>query len=225
MLCGKLMGLPTPYILQQLPKIVQFSGMEKWIHRPVKQYSQGMFVRLAFAITTQLKADIFLFDEVLSIGDYAFQQQCLNQIQTLKKQKKTLLIVSHDLHTILQIVDHFLLLKHGKLQYFGKDSAPLIEYVRRNSLDPALDKKNAPTPLLQEKLQQFQTKYGLKIKRISAKKALSNTKPVEQKPIEILLQLQTTHNTQAPDVIFHLHDLAGHTLTTFSNLYEKNTAK
>ena len=124
-LCGKLMGLPTSYILQQLPKIIQFSGMQKWIHRPVKQYSQGMFVRLAFAITTQLKADIFLFDEVLSIGDYAFQQQCLSQIQTLKKQNKTLLIVSHDLHTILQIVDHFLLLKHGKLQYFGKDSAPL----------------------------------------------------------------------------------------------------
>ena len=115
-----IMGLSKDEIDKKLDNIIKFSGLERFIDSKLSTYSSGMRIRLGFSTAIQSESDIFLIDEVLAVGDMKFQHKCFEVFRNLKKQKKTILFVSHDLNTIKKFCDKALLLKEGKQIIFGE---------------------------------------------------------------------------------------------------------
>jgi lipopolysaccharide transport system ATP-binding protein len=111
---GKIHGFSKKEISQRMDKIIEFSGVEKFISEPVKNYSSGMYLRLAFSILSHLDFDIYLFDEVLSVGDAAFYAKSQKKLRELNAAGKTIVFVSHNLAE-LENQDTYILLKHGQL--------------------------------------------------------------------------------------------------------------
>ncbi|MFH1045403.1 MAG: ABC transporter ATP-binding protein [Candidatus Omnitrophota bacterium] len=112
---SRLFGLSEEGIKARYAEIVDFAALGKFIHAPVKCYSQGMFVRLAFAIAIHMDPDILLIDDSLAVGDEYFQAKCLRKISELQAQGKTILIVTHDMHLLARLCKRTILLKDGRL--------------------------------------------------------------------------------------------------------------
>ncbi|MDD2271740.1 MAG: ABC transporter ATP-binding protein [Desulfuromonadaceae bacterium] len=102
---GAILGLTIREINHKQQEIIEFSGLEEFINAPVKKYSSGMYLRLAFSIAVHSPADIFLFDEVLAVGDEEFQSKCINKIESLRALYKTIVVVSHDIDSLENIAD------------------------------------------------------------------------------------------------------------------------
>jgi len=116
---GAMLGLSKEFIEKKFEKIVDFSGLKKFIDSPVKHYSTGMYLRLAFSVVANIDADILLFDEVLNVGDASFRAQCENKILDLIAQKKTVILVSHNINDIYKLCDKVMYLEEGILKSFG----------------------------------------------------------------------------------------------------------
>lgn len=112
---GTILGLTLRELKRCSGKIVEFSGLNDFINVPVKKYSSGMYLRLAFSIAVHSPADIFLFDEVLAVGDDEFQTRCLERIQAILADNGTIMVVSHDMTTLHRVCDHVITLDHGKI--------------------------------------------------------------------------------------------------------------
>ena len=111
---GKIMGYSEEEIKQRVPLIEQFAGIGEFINQPVKNYSSGMFARLAFAVAINVDPDVLIVDEALSVGDVFFQTKCYHKFDEFRKQGKTILFVSHDLGSVIKYCDRCLLLHKGK---------------------------------------------------------------------------------------------------------------
>ena len=105
---GTILGLSIRELKKKINEIVEFSGLDDFINVPVKKYSSGMYLRLAFSIAVHSPADIFLFDEVLSVGDENFQSRCFERIKTIRLQHGTILVVSHDLELLKAVGDEII---------------------------------------------------------------------------------------------------------------------
>ncbi len=125
---GSILGFTKREIDANLEKIIDFSGLQKFIDNPIKTYSSGMYVRLGFSIAIHVDPDILLVDEILAVGDEKFQKKCLQKIAAFKKQEKTIVIVSHDLQTIEEICDRVYLLDDGLLVSEGNPVDVISEY-------------------------------------------------------------------------------------------------
>lgn len=112
---GAIMGLKRSEINEQFDSIVSFAGLERFIDTPVKRYSSGMYVRLAFAVAAHVKADLLLVDEVLSVGDLGFQDKSLKKMQELRDNGATILFISHNMNAVRMFCHRVLLLDHGRL--------------------------------------------------------------------------------------------------------------
>jgi hypothetical protein len=117
-------------IARKMLGIVEFAGIGEHIDAPVKTYSSGEFLRLGFSIAAQLEHDIFLLDEVLAVGDVAFQTRCFDRIDRLRRAGKTIVLVSHDLAAIERICDRAILLNRGELVMTGSPRDVIEEYSR-----------------------------------------------------------------------------------------------
>ncbi len=102
---GAILGMSIKEIKTKIENIIEFSGIEDFIDMPVKKYSSGMYLRLAFSIAIHSDADIYLFDEILAVGDESFKKQCYSEIEKLKKQNKTMIIVSHNKEILKKLTD------------------------------------------------------------------------------------------------------------------------
>lgn len=127
-LYGAIMGLTQAQMRARFDHIVEFAELRDWVDQPVKHYSSGMYVRLAFAVAIEVDPDILIIDEVLSVGDEAFQKKCLVRIADFKRRGKTLLVVSHDLGTIAAISDRILLIDRGRLVAQGAPDQVVAQY-------------------------------------------------------------------------------------------------
>lgn len=116
---GAILGMTKSEIDEKFDDIVEFSEVGKFIDTPVKRYSSGMFVRLAFAVASNLDPDILLVDEVLAVGDARFQKKCINKMKSIAESGKTILFVSHQMNTIRQLCDRVIVLKEGRVIYDG----------------------------------------------------------------------------------------------------------
>lgn len=125
---GSELGLSKAEIDGRLEAIVAFAGLEKSLDKPVRHYSDGMYARLEFSIATSVPADILLIDEVLAVGDVAFQMRCLERLEQLKRAGTTLLFVSHSEMNVRQIADRCLLLFDGEALAFGATDALFRKY-------------------------------------------------------------------------------------------------
>lgn len=153
-MAGQLLGLQTEEIVARMPEIEEFAEIGEYIDQPVRVYSSGMQVRLAFAVATAVRPDILIIDEALSVGDAYFQHKSFERIRAFRKQGTTLLIVSHDRGAIQGICDRAILLDAGRLAMEGEPEAVMDYY---NAM--LADKQN-------QKIEQIRTADG-KIQTIS----------------------------------------------------------
>jgi ABC-type polysaccharide/polyol phosphate transport system ATPase subunit len=110
---GSILGMSRSEIRNKFDEIVSFAGVETFLDTPVKRYSSGMYVRLGFAVAAHLEPEILVVDEVLAVGDHAFQQKCLGKMQDISSEGKTVLFVSHSLSSVKRLCNRGLLLDHG----------------------------------------------------------------------------------------------------------------
>jgi lipopolysaccharide transport system ATP-binding protein len=127
---GAILGMRKHEIDRKLDEIIDFSGVEKFIDTPVKRYSSGMYVRLAFAVAAHLDPEILVVDEVLAVGDADFQKKCLGKMDDVsKKEGRTVLFVSHNMAAVRQLCTRGMLLRNGKLVFEGGTEETINEYL------------------------------------------------------------------------------------------------
>lgn len=128
---GAILGMRRADLERQFDEMVAFSEVEKFIDTPVKHYSSGMYLRLAFAVAAHLEPEVLLVDEVLAVGDHAFQKKCLGKMEEVARQGRTVLFVSHNMSAVKELCQRGILLESGEV-VFNSDSAQCIaEYTRR----------------------------------------------------------------------------------------------
>ncbi|MCA1808521.1 MAG: ABC transporter ATP-binding protein [Kiritimatiellia bacterium] len=127
---GAILGIPRRIIKERFDRIVDFAGIGEFLDMPVKYYSSGMYVRLGFAVAVEMDPDILLIDEVLAVGDVAFQTKCLARIRDFQRRGKTLLIVSHALQTIEEFCTRAFLIHQGQLVEQGDPAEVIFRYLR-----------------------------------------------------------------------------------------------
>jgi lipopolysaccharide transport system ATP-binding protein len=126
---GAILGMTRQEITRKFEEIVSFAEVEPFIDTPVKRYSSGMFVRLAFAVAAHLDAEILVIDEILSVGDFAFQKKCLGKVDDVAHSGRTVLFVSHNLEAVRSICERSILLEHGHLKKCGKTGDVIKGYL------------------------------------------------------------------------------------------------
>jgi len=127
---GSILGLSNAEIKEKYNDIVKFSDIGEFIHQPIKSYSSGMVVRLAFAIAINVEPDVLIVDEALSVGDELFQRKCFSKIEMLKKKGVTILFVSHSSQQILELCDRAVLINKADLLLVGKPKLVISSYQR-----------------------------------------------------------------------------------------------
>jgi len=125
---GAILGMTQAEVRQKFDQIVEFSEIGKFLDTPVKHYSSGMYVRLAFSVAVHLESEILIMDEVLAVGDARFQKKCLDKMKQLR-QERTILFVSHNADAIKSLCDQAILLKNGKIILEGNAKQVVDSYV------------------------------------------------------------------------------------------------
>ena len=138
---GAILGMTKAEIDRKFDQIVEFAEMERFIDTPVKRYSSGMYVKLAFAVAAHLDSEILIMDEVLAVGDMKFQQKCLGKMgDAANSEGRTVLYVSHNMSTIRQLCTRCLVLDHGKIIYDGDVETAINIYMARGIQENAIDR-------------------------------------------------------------------------------------
>lgn len=132
---GSILGMTRGEIEHKFDEIVDFSGVEKFIDTPVKHYSSGMRVRLAFSVAAHLEPEILLVDEVLAVGDAVFQKKCLGKMGEVAEHGRTVLFVSHNMGAITNLCPHSIYLENGRIAEMGPTGDVVASYVARTSAD------------------------------------------------------------------------------------------
>lgn len=164
---GAILGMRKKEITRKLDEIVQFSGVERYIDTPVKRYSSGMYVRLAFAVAAHLESEILIVDEVLAVGDAEFQKKCLGRMGEVSKgEGRTVLFVSHNMSAVSQLCEYGILLNNGLVELSGDSTNVIQQYFKTgydNELRPAIDlyrsynNSNAPIKLTDVYIKGFES--------------------------------------------------------------------
>jgi lipopolysaccharide transport system ATP-binding protein len=128
-LSGAILGMKKADIRKRFDEIVSFSGVEEFIDVPVKRYSSGMYVRLAFAVAANIETDILMCDEVLAVGDAEFQNKCLGKMENAARGGRTVLFVSHNMASISALCSQACLLDHGRIAQLGDTAAVVSRYL------------------------------------------------------------------------------------------------
>ncbi|HNR20479.1 MAG TPA: polysaccharide ABC transporter ATP-binding protein [Bacteroidia bacterium] len=126
---GAILGMSRVEIKKNFDAIVDFSGVEKFLDTPVKRYSSGMYVRLAFAVAAHLQPEILIVDEVLAVGDAEFQKKCLGKMNEVSKSGRTILFVSHNMAAIQNLCNKSVLLNSGNLETYGSTAEVINRYI------------------------------------------------------------------------------------------------
>ena len=180
---GAVLGMSRTEIKRKFDEIVAFAEVEKFLDTPVKRYSSGMYVRLAFAVAAHLEPEILIVDEVLAVGDSSFQKKCLGKIEDVSRNEgRTVLFVSHNVGVVLQLCSTSILLKQGRLADSGPSQAVVESYLANLSTSTnGLDLENVP-----------ERSGDQRLKFVAAYLTSSNnqhiTVPIAGHPINIVLE-------------------------------------
>ena len=127
---ASIFGLTRKEINDKIDEIIEFSELGEFIDNPVRTYSSGMYMRLAFSVAINVQAEILLIDEILAVGDQHFQEKCFNKLRELKKSGKTIVIVTHNMEQVEQFCDRAVWLYEGQIRMDGKVKDVLKEYLK-----------------------------------------------------------------------------------------------
>ena len=151
---GAILGMNKAAITEKMDDIIEFSEVGEFIDTPVKRYSSGMFVRLAFAVAAHLNSEIMIMDEVLAVGDMAFQNKCLTRMRRAADEEgKTVLYVSHNMATIRQLCERCIVMDQGKIVYDGGTEEAIAIYMNLGLTENAVDIDLTGRSRIKEKLQ------------------------------------------------------------------------
>jgi lipopolysaccharide transport system ATP-binding protein len=154
-LSGSFLGIRKREINQKLDEIVSFAEIEPFIDTPVKHYSSGMFVRLAFSVAVHIAPDILVIDEILAVGDLSFQRKCFEWIRTYLKSGKTLFLVSHQIHQIEKVCSRVFYLREGEIVYDGVPDRAISRYLNDFSSE-CLNESTQIMPGYRKQLEDFE---------------------------------------------------------------------
>ncbi|MFA7345882.1 MAG: ABC transporter ATP-binding protein [Terrimicrobiaceae bacterium] len=140
---GAILGMRQAEVRQKFDEIVAFAGVEQFLDTPVKRYSSGMYVRLAFAVAAHLEPEILIVDEVLAVGDSEFQKKCLDKMREVTDGGRTVLFVSHNLSAVAALCGRAIYLKSGKMAMSG-ESGPVISRYQGDVLRPGVEPVSNP---------------------------------------------------------------------------------
>jgi lipopolysaccharide transport system ATP-binding protein len=140
-LSGAIMGMRKNEIVRKFEEIVSFAEMEKFIDTPVKRYSSGMYMRLAFAVAAHLESEILLVDEVLAVGDAPFQKKCLGKMEDVSKKGRTVLFISHNMAAVQNLCTRAIVLAEGRNIFDSTAPEAIDYYLRANGSDAWLNEK------------------------------------------------------------------------------------
>ncbi len=135
---GAILGMRKAEIERKFDEIVAFADIEKFIDTPVKRYSSGMYVRLAFAVAANLEPEILIVDEVLAVGDVAFQKKCMGKMSDVAKEGRTVLLVSHNMEAIRNLCERVILLDEGRLVMDDTADRTIKKYLDRNLIEGSI---------------------------------------------------------------------------------------
>lgn len=127
---ASILGMSKAEVTRKLDDIVQFAEVEKFLDTPVKRYSSGMYVRLAFSVAAHVDPDVLLIDEVLAVGDARFQKRCIGKLSEVSKQGRTVVFVSHNMGLIQELCSHSIYLKNGCVESYGPTNVVLSNYMQ-----------------------------------------------------------------------------------------------
>lgn len=198
---GAILGMKKREIDEKFDEIVKFSGVEEFLDTPVKRYSSGMHVRLAFSVSAHLDPEILIVDEVLAVGDAAFQKKCLGKMSEVTESGRTVLFVSHNMQAIQQLCNRVILLQDGKIIMDDESSKAIEGYLQDGNV-------LEDTKSIQEIIQNLPPDPVFKFEGIYL---AQNGQPVGQviengKPLEIEIRYQVFEKTLGLRVFFDLCD-------------------
>lgn len=137
---GAILGMRKKEITRKLDEIIAFSGVERYIDTPVKRYSSGMYVRLAFAVAAHLESEILIVDEVLAVGDAEFQKKCLGKMGDISKgEGRTILFVSHNMNAIQNLCSKVIILNNGQINFNGNVDSGLKQYLNSKEINSSIE--------------------------------------------------------------------------------------
>ncbi|HEV8631941.1 MAG TPA: polysaccharide ABC transporter ATP-binding protein [Thermoanaerobaculia bacterium] len=211
---GAILGMKRGETAQRFDAIVAFAELDRFIDTPVKHYSSGMYMRLAFAVAAHLEPDVLFIDEVLAVGDAAFQRKCLGRIGNVTSEGRTVLFVSHNLRAVQQLCRRALWLQDGRLVASGPSEEIVARYLRATEVAPG-----AVTQLLAS----LPADPALRLESIALRQ---DGTPVERiangRPLEIEIRYEVKQRTTGLRVFFDLCDPEG--LLIFRSFHDEGAA-
>jgi homopolymeric O-antigen transport system ATP-binding protein len=226
-LSGAVLGMRKEEIRQKFDEIVEFAEISKFLETPIKFYSSGMYVRLAFSIAAHLEPEILLVDEVLAVGDVAFQKKCLGKMSDVTKHGRTILFVSHNMGAIRSLCDRAILIEGGRIALDGD-----VDHVVANYLDSnLLDKPIAKEPDFKDKVEEtgnYEGKKGvLTIDQVSITNESGDLENNFHSDEKIRIRVRYTANTRINNmsVIVHVVDDENREIISSINLDDKKESE
>ena len=219
---GTMMGLTKEEIEKKLPEILEFADIGEYVYSPVKTYSSGMFVRLAFAVAINIDPEILIVDEALSVGDVFFQAKCYRKFEEFKRQGKTILFVSHDLSSIAKYCDRVILLNKG--DKLGEGSPKEMIDLYKQVLVGQYKDEDASN--VKEGLNTDTLEYGSKKAKILDCKVFDHTGKntnaiIKGTSFKIVLEAEVYDDLEAPIFAFTLKNVQGTEITGTNTMIEK----
>lgn len=192
---GAIMGMARTEIKRKFDEIVAFAEVEKFLDTPVKRYSSGMYMKLAFAVSAHLDPEILIVDEVLAVGDAVFQKKCLGKMQDIsEKEGRTVLFVSHNMSAISELTQHCIYLESGRIKANGPTSVIVQQYLSLGDFGRVFQSKSTQVP---------------RIDRVEIKTSRENQVQISGEPLEIEFTIEHDRPRQGMCLSFQLINYLG----------------
>jgi ABC-type polysaccharide/polyol phosphate transport system ATPase subunit len=206
MLNAIMLGLSRKQARERFDAIMAFAELEEFVDLPLKNYSSGMTVRLAFAVTVEVDADVILIDEVLAVGDAAFQQKCYEQFEQLKRDGRTIVLVTHDMSAVERFCDRAMLIDHGRVQRAGDPHEIALAYNELNfgrlveeQVEPAAEGRYGDQGAAEIVDAWFEDDFGDRMKEM-----------VQGQPCRMVMHVRFHETIEEPIFAFHVRNEARH---------------
>jgi len=197
---GSLLGFSRTQMSEMYDDIVAFAELEKFMDQKLKNYSSGMQVRLAFSIAIRARGDILLLDEVLAVGDSAFQQKCFDYFASVKNEKKTIILVSHSMSTIERFCDRALFLEDGEVKHIGTSSEVARMY-EEMFLDEEVERRTRTRKEQTELESDLYKDETVAIKKVRTKQSGKFTKKIQaKKPFTLDIEFESKASVPKGDI-------------------------
>jgi lipopolysaccharide transport system ATP-binding protein len=214
---GTILGMKKAEVTRKFDKIVAFSETEEFIDTPVKRYSSGMYVRLAFAVAAHLDPEILLVDEVLAVGDAGFQRKCIGKMSEIAGQGRTVLFVSHNMGAVRQLTRRCVVLDHGMVSYSGDSDSAVDHYLSR-----FVKENTGGTVQITEDMREGlkkEVRRRVEIVQIAMEDAGGAAKGafVEREDVVLNLMIRSTIKTDCVEIVFQIKTVEDVVVSTVSS--------